>query len=197
MQDGCVQYGGPYGAIPLASAALHVEVCHEQTVCNKCLGSKQGFCLPWETEPRHSLELIQVLESQYRYLFAQTAEFLDLHKSRGNFNKGYFKKKITVLWSHKCVKGKFNHVLCGCPISANGKLSQLTEKSDYSCLWVHAGGAYNGRQRFQGRFKGDRSPSIFRACAFVPTNKIINVEGFNFDKPLAWEPLCLSPAAWI
>lgn len=96
MQDGCVQYGGPYGAIPLASAALHVEVCHEQTVCNKCLGSEQGFCLLWETEPRHRLELIQVLESQYWYLFAQTAEFLDLHKSRGKFNKDYL-KKITVL----------------------------------------------------------------------------------------------------
>lgn len=48
MQDKCVQYVGPYGAIPLASAALHVEVCHEQTVCNKCLGRQQGFCLLWE-----------------------------------------------------------------------------------------------------------------------------------------------------
>lgn len=61
MQDECVQYVGPYGAIPLASAALHVEVCHEQTVCNKCLEREQGFCLLWKNGARHSPGLIQVL----------------------------------------------------------------------------------------------------------------------------------------
>lgn len=80
VQDGCVQYGGPYGAILLASAALHVEVCHEQTVRNKCLGSEQDVCLLRETEPSHRLELIQVVESRCWYLFAPTAELLVLHK---------------------------------------------------------------------------------------------------------------------
>lgn len=88
MQDGCVQYGGPYGAILLASAALHVEVCHERTVCNKCLGSKQSVCLLWEAEPSQRLELIQVLKSRCWSLFALTAELLIFHKRRGNFNRG-------------------------------------------------------------------------------------------------------------
>lgn len=36
-QNGCVQYGGPYGAIPLASSVLHAEVCHQQTVRNSVI----------------------------------------------------------------------------------------------------------------------------------------------------------------
>lgn len=55
-QDECIQYVGPYGAIPLAFAALHVEVCHEQTARNKCLGREKGFCLTGETGERHSLD---------------------------------------------------------------------------------------------------------------------------------------------
>lgn len=44
-QDECMQYVGPYGGIPLASAALHVELCHEQTACNKHLGrNKASVC---------------------------------------------------------------------------------------------------------------------------------------------------------
>lgn len=64
-QDECVQYGGPYGAILLASAALHVKVCHKQTACNKCSGREQGFCLLWVTGAKHRLG--QVLECRFWY----------------------------------------------------------------------------------------------------------------------------------
>ncbi len=55
MQDECVQYVGPYGAIPLASAALHVEVCHEHMVCNKSLGREQDFYLLWNRREAQAL----------------------------------------------------------------------------------------------------------------------------------------------
>lgn len=57
IQDECVQYVGPYGEIPLASAVLHVEVCHQQKACNKHLGREQGlyllFCLLEQCKSSH------------------------------------------------------------------------------------------------------------------------------------------------
>lgn len=82
MQDESVQYVGPYGAIPLASEALHVEVCHKQTACNKCLGREHRFFLLWETGARHRLAGSgkPILAFLRLYHYAPTDElFVDLH----------------------------------------------------------------------------------------------------------------------
>lgn len=111
MQDECVQYVGPYGAIPLAYAALHVEVCHKQTACNKCLGREHRFFLLWETGARHRLGLIQVLESlfwhflDYTTMLKQLNSLLTYPKA---IKEPFSQVNIIVLhpvpWSLRCIK---------------------------------------------------------------------------------------------